>query len=368
MNKILEKQIIVMACLVMLIALAGQGNNSIVSVLIGIIMSETGVILSEMDKWIYRSKALLGVGLIFSLICFALKPLAFFMPVAVYIAVDLTLYPGLFITALGLGAMYEGFSLDKIAVWMVSVFFAGLIAYDSSSAQKYKADYQRVTDSAVELEASLRSKNKELLENQDASIHIATLQERNRIAREIHDNVGHMLSRTILQIGALMTINKQEPLHSQLDSIQVSLNEAMNNIRESVHDLHNDSVDFKAALENVTAEMKSRYLFKLDFDMSEQVPGNVKYCFIAIVKEAMTNIVKYSDATKVSVLVREHPGFYQMIIEDNGTKAKAWSGPGIGLTNMEDRVRGLGGTITFFTENGFKISISVPKQAQTAGK
>ena len=45
----------------------------------------------------------------------------------------------------------------------------------------------------------LTQKNKDLLEKQDYEIHVATLKERNRIAREIHDNVGHMLSRSLLQ-------------------------------------------------------------------------------------------------------------------------------------------------------------------------
>ena len=69
---------------------------------------------------------------------------------------------------------------------------------------------------------------------------MATLKERNRIAREIHDNVGHMLSRAILQMGALSTVYEEEPLHGQLLKVNDTLNLAMNNIRESVHDLHDD--------------------------------------------------------------------------------------------------------------------------------
>ena len=59
----------------------------------------------------------------------------------------------------------------------------------------------------------LQEKNKNLMEKQDYEIYLATLRERNRIAREIHDNVGHMPSRSILQMGALITIHKEEPLH-----------------------------------------------------------------------------------------------------------------------------------------------------------
>lgn len=75
---------------------------------------------------------------------------------------------------------------------------------------------------------------------------LQTLRERNRIAREIHDNVGHMLSRSILQMGALITIHKEEPLHGQLAGVGETLNQAMNSIRESVHDLHDESIDLRA--------------------------------------------------------------------------------------------------------------------------
>ena len=56
------------------------------------------------------------------------------------------------------------------------------------------------------------------MEKQDTEIYLATLKERNRIAREIHDNVGHMLSRSILMVGALKTVNQAENLKSRWSS------------------------------------------------------------------------------------------------------------------------------------------------------
>lgn len=241
---------------------------------------------------------------------------------------------------------------------------AVMMAYEASNAGREKIKALEAVDTAKVMENELKSKNNELLENQYASIHIAMLQERNRIAREIHDNVGHMLSRTILQMGALMTIHREEPLHGQLESVNDSLNEAMNNIRESIHDLHDESIDLRLAIQDAVSDMTKKYEVRVEYDMSDNVPRNVKYCFIAIVKEAMSNIVKHSNADKLGVLVREHPGFYQMIIEDNGTvKAKASSrnAGGIGLKNMADRVAGLSGTISISDEKGFRIMISVPK-------
>jgi signal transduction histidine kinase len=75
----------------------------------------------------------------------------------------------------------------------------------------------------------------------------------------------------------------------------------------------------------------------------------------------VANIAKHSNADKVTLILREHPGFYQMSIEDNGTGVTLRQDAGIGLSNMKDRVEALNGNIHFFTEKGFRILISIPK-------
>jgi len=258
-----------------------------------------------------------------------------------------------------------------VQIWQ-PVYFVSLIGlsfwlqYITERMLEIEKKYLNLRDDTTENERKMKEKNKELMEKQDYEIHVATLTERNRIAREIHDNVGHMLSRSILQMGALQTIHKEEPLHGQLVSVSETLNEAMNNIRESVHDLHDESVDLHDEILNVIKEMRERYKISLDYDMTTGVPRNVKYCILSIVKEAMSNIVKHSNATKVTMIFREHPGFYQVLIEDDGSVEKGkWQGagrePGIGLKNMTDRVESLGGTIHFSAEKGFKILISIAK-------
>ena len=237
-----------------------------------------------------------------------------------------------------------------------------LLLHLNHANEKMRQELHRTRDDSEELTEVLREQNRRLLNEQDQEVHLATLAERNRIAREIHDNVGHMLSRCILQMGALMAVHKNdEALYEQLSSVNTSLNEAMNNIRESVHDLHDESVDLKQSILEATSEIKKNYNLKLDYDIGNQVPRNVKYCMIAIVKEAMANIVKHSNATQVSVMMREHPAFYQLAIEDNGDVSNKNSNPGIGLNNMKERVEALDGTINFNTEQGFKIMVFLKK-------
>lgn len=82
----------------------------------------------------------------------------------------------------------------------------------------------------------------------------------------------------------------------------------------------------------------------VDYDMSESVPRNVKYCLVAIVKEAVSNTEKYCNGNRFTVFVREHPGFYQLSVEDNGSDIHMSDNPGIGLTNMKDRAEAMEGS------------------------
>lgn len=208
-----------------------------------------------------------------------------------------------------------------------------------------------------------KQKQDEIRKNQDFEIHAATLAERNRIAREIHDHVGHMISRAILQLGAIMTINKEEKLKEPLGSLKDSLDTAMNNIRESVHDIKDEALDLEYMIKDVLNVYDS-FDVVLDYDMSQYASKELKYCFVAVIKEALTNTVKHSNASKVKIVVREHPALYQLLIEDNGNLSisKKSDGTGIGLDNMRERVSAFNGNMLITKEQGFKIFISIPKE------
>ena len=175
-------------------------------------------------------------------------------------------------------------------------------------------------------------------------------------------------------------VNEDEKLSPSIEQLEESLNTALTSVRESVHDLHDDSVNLK----EVTEELVKEFTFcpvDLSYDMGYDVPREIKYSFIAIVKEALHNIVRHSDASHVKIVMREHPALYQLIVEDNGTmhqnKAGMVSegvpdmetnfvefqpGQGMGLRNMSDRVHMLGGVMQIVRKEGFRIFITIPKE------
>ena len=148
-----------------------------------------------------------------------------------------------------------------------------------------------------------------------------------------------------------------------LTTLKETLDLAMNNIRNSVHDLHDESIDLQNALQGL---VDSFTFCPVHFqcDISKQIPKNVKYCFLAITKEGMNNIMRHSNASRVTLTVKEHPAFYQLLIEDNGTTSlhsDNVSDNGMGISNMKERAEALHGILHISTENGFRIFVSIPK-------
>lgn len=351
MKKIADNIIIFIICAASVVMSCGF-EKSVIVILSALAIGSILIYADNKKIWLY---ILCG----YIVLCIAVPEFIIFLPMILYHSIWHKFYYSFFSAVI----IFPYLNLFQPWVWIwviIMIMMSALLAYYSSNLTKLEKKMIVLRDTSMERDMLLREKNKELMEKQDYEIYLATLKERNRIAREIHDNVGHLLTRSILQVGALKTIHSGEPVNSQLESVNETLNQAMTSIRKSVHDLHDDAIDLKQAVSDAIKEMNENYDLTFEYDMSKEVPKDVKYCLIATVKEAMSNITKHSNADKIDIILREHPGFYQMSIEDNGT-IKHTNEPGIGLINMRERVENLGGTIHFHNEKGFQIFISIRK-------
>ncbi len=253
------------------------------------------------------------------------------------------------------------FTFDEIVTCFLVLFLLAvslLLSYREGRLTQASSDLIKLRDTDTEEKLSLQEKAQTLMENQDAGIKIATLQERTRIAREIHDNVGHLLSRSILQVGAMLTVKKDD---ESLLLLKESLDAAMQGIRSSVHDLRDDALDLETSAKQLLADYTS-YRTSFEYDMAPELPVPVTYCFLTIMKEALANITKHSNADTIRISMKEYTSLYQLSIGDNGTDIHVPEGnTGMGLENMQARVASLKGTIRFSTQNGFHIFVSIPK-------
>lgn len=188
----------------------------------------------------------------------------------------------------------------------------------------------------------------------------ATLHERNRIARDIHDGVGHNLSSSIIQVGALEVINDNESLIEPLFDLRNTLNDAMDAIRKSVHALHHKSIDFESEIMNLIDQIPNLKV-RFKYQISETPRNEIVSCYLFMIKEALHNIQKHSNASQLTLTISESLESIQLLIHDNGTQTQPMNQFGMGLTNMELRTNELNGIFNLQKDNGYRIYVSVPK-------
>ncbi|MCL6589396.1 MAG: sensor histidine kinase [Firmicutes bacterium] len=352
MKQLIDKLIILLISLALFIPNAYH-DYMIAPILIAVIAS---AILSYLED----ERMIMAVFAIYVVACFFYPAYLFFLPVICYDAAFLKIKWLWTLSFLPLVTNPIPESLNLMWLTGALILAAIILKYRTVSLQNLAKEYYQLRHGAKEMSLQLEKRNQELLEKQDYEINLATLKERNRIARDIHDNVGHLLSRSILQTGAILAVNRDETIQESLKQVQETLSEAMNSIRASVHDLHEDSIDLKTELRKLVDHFHFCAI-QLDYDLESNLEKALKYCFIAVTKEALANIIKHSNASQASVVIREHPGFYQLIIQDNGSQSSFMSETGIGLKNIYDRVTSVHGAINISTDKGFRIFISIPK-------
>lgn len=353
MNIIIDQILLIIYSVASLLFLGG-GVGMVLAPLLGVI----GACVSYLAE---RPSAGWAVGLTTAVIAGAYSPIILFFPLIAYGMFYCKSEKVLILWLLPVMIHFKDYEFMLWLMIMIGIVLAWWLFWQSRRYELLLAESRRLQDDSTERALLLAEKNRSLIEKQDAETYSAILKERNRIAREIHDNVGHVLSRSLIMVGALKALNTEEKLERPMSQLEDSLSTAMTSIRESVHDLHDESMDLREVLQSLIQEYEYCPVH-LVYDMGVRTPQNVKYCFIAIVKEALVNVRKHSNATEMTIIARSHPAMYQLVIEDNGTIKKADADSGIGLKNMEERVKILNGNFRIIQERGFRIFITIPRE------
>ncbi len=352
MARLFSRGLLLLLCLCIYIPL-NQGPYSVVPFLIALTFCAFGE---------YARKDVISTALaaLYTAACLLYSPLVFFLPVTGF---DIWASRPKWlrvIVFLPLAANYKQFGAATLLLLFLCILLAWLIKSQGLAILEQQLSINLLRDSSKELTTALTEKHKALLEKQDYEINLATLRERNRIAREMHDTIGHLLSSAILQSGALLTSCNNDAQQHGLLALRDTLKKGMDNIRETIHDLHDESVDLCSELEALIIGF-SNCSIQLEYDVLNTPDLQIRYAFISIVKEALANISKHSNATRARIAVHEHPALYQLIVRDNGTKTAIAPNSGLGLMNMRERINSLNGVFNINTENGFELFASVKK-------
>lgn len=248
---------------------------------------------------------------------------------------------------------------------------ATLLSLRTAQLEREQERMRRTRDELQERALALEARNRDLADRQDYEVELATLAERARIAREIHDNVGHQLTRASLQTEALRVVHANEPgVAADFADVKRTVDEALQLVRASVHALNDNAANLSVQLERIVKGARSDGGPQIELEvLAEHAPANVANCFAAILREALSNTIRHARAQNVTVRCMEHPSFYQLIVTDDGAGAIKTDNRGVaegmGLGSMRERVEALGGTFTAGPRAGapgWRVFATVPKQ------
>ncbi|WP_242058412.1 sensor histidine kinase [Microcoleus sp. FACHB-SPT15] len=198
----------------------------------------------------------------------------------------------------------------------------------------------------------------------------ATLQERNRIAREIHDALGHALTAQSIQLenAQLFLPPDAEKTASFLQEAKQLGSRALQEVRRSISTLRADPLQgqsLETAIAKVVNEFRqtSGILPNYRIQLSQPIPTEISTALYRIIQESLTNIYKHSAATQVSIDLRENPEAIQLQINDNGQGFNPERNTtGFGLQGMRERTVALGGQFFLASQSGkgCRITVLIP--------
>jgi signal transduction histidine kinase len=199
--------------------------------------------------------------------------------------------------------------------------------------------------------------------------------ERLRIARELHDIIGHSLGTIAVQAGVGRHLMETEPEKAAeaLDNIARISRDSLDEVRSAVAALRDDAAPYQPApsltdLPDLIENVRSTGLtvdLTLPDDL-ESIPRQTGAAVYRITREALTNVVRHAHASNASVQVDHHDGRVELAIRDDGGGAhngqKQDAGTGHGIAGMRERAEALGGSLSAgpASDGGFLVTASLP--------
>ncbi len=238
-----------------------------------------------------------------------------------------------------------GFAITYIAGTLLMVFLI---------AMTRRADQARLESQALLVE--LKDANQKLQEYAVKVERLAAAEERNRLARELHDSVSQTIFSLTLTAQAARILVDRDPgrIPQLLDHLQSLSQNALAEMRSLIEHLRPPPLQERGlipALRSHIEERKSRdgLSVTLQADIQTQLPEAIEEGLFRIVQEALNNIVKHARTDSAAVTVKESDGSISLLVEDHGAGfdlAAARNARGhIGLSSMEERVKALGGSM-----------------------
>lgn len=217
-------------------------------------------------------------------------------------------------------------------------------------------------DEERQLRYELEQFKTKLLKSSKEAAYLAEVKERNRIAREIHDNVGHRITGIHIQLQAAAKLfdRDSEKTKSIILTCINALSETVTLIRDTVHNIKPEE---KLGVEYIKSIIKDfsfcavKFKFSGDFG---RLSANKLEIIGTNIKEALTNAAKHSKASEVNIAIDINEKYTRLYIVDNGIGTRKIK-EGLGLSGMRERIQNMGGSVSVSGENGFMIVCIIPE-------
>jgi len=227
---------------------------------------------------------------------------------------------------------------------------------------------QQAREHAEQLMVDLEKANAQLAAYATQAEELAMTQERNRLAREIHDNLGHTLTIVNVQIEAAKTVMGSDPDRAMdaLNKAQELAQTGLAGVRKSVAALRESPVSnrpLSEAIASLVEEEQSGGIvteFKVTGE-PHPLENKVALALYRVAQEGLTNVRRHARASRVDVLLDFKPDEVHLEVKDNGMGTAEITG-GFGLLGIRERMQLLGGKVTINTGvgKGFCLTASLP--------
>lgn len=217
----------------------------------------------------------------------------------------------------------------------------------------------------------LEDSKKELEKAYAVVAEVTALEERQRIAKDIHDTAGHSLTTVIMQTESAKRIIDTQPDEAKAKIVAANLQakSALEELRNSVHLLSgvSENKTLKEALTAIIHESTDGTGINIRSDIQEISVSEAKYRFLCnTLKEGISNGLRHGGATAFWFELTEEKGKIQFLLSDNGKGTSGRLKLGFGLSTMQERARALGGEVSLFSEpdEGLELRLELPIDAQ----
>jgi signal transduction histidine kinase len=259
----------------------------------------------------------------------------------------------------------SSYSHTWVEVWAgLPTFFAGLIFIVVFT--QVAVGEQAARKEVERLLAELRDANQQLKDYSEQVEELAVIEERNRMAREIHDGLGHYLTTIHMQIQAAEAVMDRKPERSRemLEKAASLTVEALGDVRTSVASLRSSvqNQPLETVIKKLVADCTSLKIDFLILGKPVQLAPQLRLTVFRTAQEAINNVQKHSRATSAQVkLDYSQADRIKLSVEDNGVGTDQPQG-GYGLLGLAERARLLNGTLTIQTAQGtgFMLKLELP--------